>query len=157
MKLGEKIKLLRTQRHLSQEALAHMLGVSRQAVTKWESGAAMPSTANLLSLCDALGVSMNELTDNGQNTPQIPTAAKHPLLCGIMIGFSAAFTVLCVFAWVMHQAFALPDDVIGAADAPTGILVTGAPTLLYILTAATALLIVATVLILILQNRRKRS
>lgn len=38
MELGMKIRQLRTERGLSQEALAHELDVSRQAVTKWESG-----------------------------------------------------------------------------------------------------------------------
>lgn len=156
MELGEKIKLLRTQRHLSQEALAHMLGVSRQAVTKWESGAALPSTANLLSLCDALCVSLGELTGDGQDLPQ-PQPAKRSLLSAALVGASAAFAVVCAFSWLMHRSSALPDGIIGAADAPTGILVAGAPTFLYLLTGATVLLIAVTALVLIRQKRRKQS
>ena len=38
MKLGEKIKLLRKQKNLSQEVFANYLGVSFQAVSKWENG-----------------------------------------------------------------------------------------------------------------------
>lgn len=56
MTLQEHIRTLRKERGLSQEALAEALGVSRQAVTKWEDGSALPSTANLLSLADFFGV-----------------------------------------------------------------------------------------------------
>ncbi len=52
MTLQEHIRTLRKERGLSQEALAEALGVSRQAITKWEDGSALPSTANLLSLAD---------------------------------------------------------------------------------------------------------
>ena len=52
MDIGTRIRELRLERGLSQEALAEQLGVSRQAVTKWESGASAPSTAKLLELID---------------------------------------------------------------------------------------------------------
>lgn len=50
MKLSEKIIRLRKGRGLSQEELAERLGVSRQAVSRWESGTALPDAGNLLSL-----------------------------------------------------------------------------------------------------------
>ena len=43
--LGARIRTLRKERGLSQEALAQTLEVSRQAVTKWEDGSSLPSTA----------------------------------------------------------------------------------------------------------------
>lgn len=43
--LGARIRTLRKERGLSQEALAQALEVSRQAVTKWEDGSSLPSTA----------------------------------------------------------------------------------------------------------------
>ena len=48
--LGTRIRALRKERGLSQEALAQALEVSRQAVTKWEDGSSLPSTANLFAL-----------------------------------------------------------------------------------------------------------
>jgi DNA-binding XRE family transcriptional regulator len=48
--LGEVIKKHRTEKKMTQEFVAEALGVSRQAVSKWESGAADPSTANLIAL-----------------------------------------------------------------------------------------------------------
>ena len=49
MKLPEKIVTLRKGRGLSQEALAEQLGVSRQAVSRWEQGSAQPDEAKRLA------------------------------------------------------------------------------------------------------------
>ena len=61
MTFGEKIQKLRREAGLSQESFAEQLGVSRQAVSKWESGAADPSTSNLLALAKLFGVPAEEL------------------------------------------------------------------------------------------------
>ncbi len=60
--LGAHIRTLRKERGLSQEALAQALEVSRQAVTKWEDGSSLPSTANLFALSGFFGVPLAELT-----------------------------------------------------------------------------------------------
>lgn len=52
---------LRRERGISQEELAAMVGVSRQAVQKWESGASRPDMDNLTALCGCFGVSMDYL------------------------------------------------------------------------------------------------
>lgn len=54
MDLREEIRRRREERHLSQEELAEAVGVSRQAVSKWESGAAQPTGANRRALLQAL-------------------------------------------------------------------------------------------------------
>lgn len=59
--LSEQLKKRRAARGLSQEALAAELGVSRQAVSKWENGDSEPSTANLLALAALYGISVDEL------------------------------------------------------------------------------------------------
>ena len=59
--LGEAIKAQRARCNMTQELVAERLGVSRQAVSKWESGASDPSTANLLALCKLFGISAEEL------------------------------------------------------------------------------------------------
>lgn len=59
--LGEVIKSHRTRCGMTQELVAERLGVSRQAVSKWESGASEPSTSNLLALADLFGISPEEL------------------------------------------------------------------------------------------------
>jgi DNA-binding XRE family transcriptional regulator len=59
--LGETLKKYRMERNMTQEFVAEALGVSRQAVSKWENGAADPSTANLLALAKLFGVPAEEL------------------------------------------------------------------------------------------------
>lgn len=59
--LGETIRAHRMARNMTQEFIAGELGVSRQAVSKWESGASEPSTSNLLALARLFGVPAEEL------------------------------------------------------------------------------------------------
>ena len=62
--LGETIQALRRQKNLTQEQLAEQVGVSRQAVSKWELNTALPDTDKLVPLARALGVSVDELLGN---------------------------------------------------------------------------------------------
>ena len=59
--LGEVLKEHRVRCKMTQEFVAESLGVSRQAVSKWESGTADPSTSNLLALAKLFGISAEEL------------------------------------------------------------------------------------------------
>lgn len=59
--LGEVLKEHRTQCRMTQEFVAEHLGVSRQAVSKWENGSSDPSTSNLLALAKLYGISAEEL------------------------------------------------------------------------------------------------
>lgn len=72
MHLSEKIQLLRKQQGLSQEALADQLGVSRQAVSRWETGSALPDAGNLLQLSRLFGVTADSLlSDDCDPTPPV--------------------------------------------------------------------------------------
>ena len=66
--LGEALKAHRTRCNMTQEFVAESLGVSRQAVSKWESGASDPSTSNLLALAKLYGVSAEELLREAAGT-----------------------------------------------------------------------------------------
>ena len=61
MTLGERIKAHRQQARLSQEKLAERMGVSRQAVAKWESGQSAPTTENLFRLAELFRITVDEL------------------------------------------------------------------------------------------------
>ena len=61
MKLAEKIMTLRKQRGWSQEELAQQLSVSRQSVSKWESGASVPDLDKILKMSEIFGVSTDTL------------------------------------------------------------------------------------------------
>ena len=59
--LGEVLKERRIQAQLTQEYVAESLGVTRQAVSKWENGTSDPSTTNLLKLAKLYGISPEDL------------------------------------------------------------------------------------------------
>ena len=63
IRLGEKIRTLRKERDISQETLASALGVSFQAVSKWENQASMPDVAMIPAIASFFGVSTDELFD----------------------------------------------------------------------------------------------
>lgn len=82
MTLGEKIKSLRKGLGMSQEKLAELMGISRQAVAKWENGQSAPSTANLFKLAEMLNTTTaflladDDAKDTGteENTDETKTA-----------------------------------------------------------------------------------
>ena len=76
MELSERIALARKQAGLSQEQLGEKLGVSRQAVSKWESGQSNPDVAYVAEMCRLFGVSSDWLL-LGQETEQ----AQNPVRC----------------------------------------------------------------------------
>ena len=59
--LGELLKENRLRRKMTQEFVSERLGISRQAVSKWENGTADPSTSNLLSIANLYGIPAEEL------------------------------------------------------------------------------------------------
>ena len=61
MTFGEKLLALRKQNNFSQEELAEKLGVSRQAISRWESGETMPDSPNLLQISKIFSVSADYL------------------------------------------------------------------------------------------------
>ena len=64
MTLEEQIKHYRKQAGLSQEKMAEKIGVSRQAITKWENGTGTPDIANLMAIADFFQISVDELLSN---------------------------------------------------------------------------------------------
>ena len=64
MSFGENLQTIRKNNQLSQEGLAEMLGVSRQAVSKWELGEGYPEVDKLLILSQKLNVSLDSLLGN---------------------------------------------------------------------------------------------
>ena len=63
IKLGEKIRSLRKQKNISQEVFANYLGVSFQAVSKWENGYTLPDVTMIPAIASFFGVSTDELFD----------------------------------------------------------------------------------------------
>ena len=68
-RLGEKIKEMRKKFGLSQEELASIMNVSRQAITKWESDGGLPDISNLQELSKVFGITIDYLLDNNNDLP----------------------------------------------------------------------------------------
>jgi len=68
---GERFGRLRKQKGLTQEELAQKIGLSGQAVSKWENDASMPDVSLLVELSEILGVSLDELLGKEQNLPKV--------------------------------------------------------------------------------------
>ena len=63
MKFGENLRNLRKSKKISQEKLAEKVGVSRQSVSKWETGEAYPEMNNILVLCSIFHCNINDLVN----------------------------------------------------------------------------------------------
>ena len=76
MTISEKIMQLRVLRDISQEQLAEALDVSRQSVSKWEMGQALPQIDKVLKLSEIFGVSTDELLRDDLDVSSLPAAPK---------------------------------------------------------------------------------
>lgn len=72
MTLGQRIQQLRKEHNLSQEYVGAILGVSRQAVSKWENDQTLPDTANLLAMAELFQVSTDELIGKKESSEEVP-------------------------------------------------------------------------------------
>ena len=121
MAFHENLTRRRKALGLSQEELAAQIGVSRQAVSKWETGDAVPDLNRLLALAEALNTSLDALC--GQEAAESPSAAapgepdvplkKHRWLLPALIGFLAA-CLLMGGLWAWSQRDVVPTETAAA-------------------------------------------
>ncbi len=116
MTISDKIQELRKQNSLSQEQLAEKMGVSRQAVSKWESGICVPDIEKIIALSELFEVSTDYLIIGKETIPSMdkpmqsmkilhnPAMKKYAWLIAIPIGFIA-----CYIIWQMGQV--IGDDI----------------------------------------------
>ena len=112
---ADKLKQLRIKNEYSQEQLAELLHVSRQAITKWESGNGMPDINNLKGIADLFDVTIDSLIDDVE---EIETTDEHFCwtLCGAtgVIGFAVGWIFKDVEGMNM-ATFGIAGGVIGYA------------------------------------------
>ena len=79
MSFRDNLQYLRAQRNFTQERLAMLLGVSRQAISKWESGKAYPEMDKLLMICDLFGCTLDDLVLGDVRAPRlVPDTTPEP-------------------------------------------------------------------------------
>jgi len=94
--LGENIARFRKEKGLSQEKVAEHMGVSRQAVTKWESNISKPNSDNLIKLAELFDTSVDILLGNNESdNVRIPSNIKTNKMPWVFIGVS----VVCIIAY----------------------------------------------------------
>ena len=107
MKLSEKILYLRKKQGMTQEQLAEKMEVSRQAVSRWESGTALPDVSNIVQLSKIFAVSADYLlNEEYESETEIPPAAareapavaggrgkKIAAICMMVFGFLGNFVI----------------------------------------------------------------
>lgn len=79
MNLADKIIMLRKKQGWSQEELADRMDVSRQSVSKWEGGQAMPDVERILQLSELFGVTTDYLLKDETDTPSAPKAEEEEI------------------------------------------------------------------------------
>ena len=100
--LGERIATLRKDRNLSQEALAEQVGVTRQAISKWERDEALPDIYNLVTLAQIFEVTLDELLKGSDEAG----ASKKPLLVALELKLQAEKYIMVGIAMLILGAFA---------------------------------------------------
>ncbi len=71
MTLGQKLKQIRNRFGLSQEQLADIINVSRQAITKWENDNGLPDISNLQEISKVFGITIDYLLDDKNSLPAL--------------------------------------------------------------------------------------
>ena len=102
MAFSQKLQEYRKAEKLSQEDLAHRLGVSRQSVSKWEQGLSFPETEKLIELSSLMNVSIDVLLKEEASPEEAATIRNHavrrrwliPVLIGLLI--AAAVTIVVI-------------------------------------------------------------
>lgn len=76
IQIADRLIQLRKDKGLSQEALAEQLGISRQAISKWERAEASPDTDNLIALASLYGMTLDQLLDTSKDTYTVGNVKK---------------------------------------------------------------------------------
>lgn len=107
MTLGERIRTCRQQAGMSQEKVAELIGISRQAVTKWEADQSAPSTENLFKLADIFGTSVDLLLhaeNSGEETleeAELITEEPAPFELGSLYKKKSFWIIFTVIAAIL--------------------------------------------------------
>ena len=105
MKIGEKLAAARRAKNITQEQLADILGVSRQAVSRWESDLAYPETENLVRLSKILDVNCDYLlkdnvNEKGERTVEVKIVREVPARRQLNFAFIIMFVLIAAGAYM---------------------------------------------------------
>lgn len=100
MDFGEKLKEIRRNEGMSQEQLAEKIGVSRQAITKWETGRGLPDVENMVILAEIFKMTLDELVSQEKSRSRNKVQFMKAKLFMILI-----VTSTLIFIWAMPERY----------------------------------------------------
>lgn len=105
--LSEKLYMLRKKNNLSQEQLAEQLNVSRQAISKWESGSSIPESEKLIAISNYFGVTLDYLMKDDEksqstNESSEKSGDRAKMIVGIAICMAG---ILSLILWGLITVF----------------------------------------------------
>jgi len=105
MTISDRIQKLRKERNLSQEQLADELGISRQAVSKWESDSAMPDIDKIIALSDYFETSTDYILEGVQPSVQKQSSTfLNPEIAGVgRAALNIIGSLLAICMWFEYQ------------------------------------------------------
>jgi len=117
--IGEKILKLRKARGWSQEELAERIGVTRQAVSRWESDSAKPDADKIIAVCDLFGISADSLLrdlDGSCDETLHPSQSNRKTLrpAWIMIAFGAVSLFILRILASVNRVYMSPTFTVSA-------------------------------------------
>lgn len=118
MEIGERLREQRKARQLSQAKLAEALHLSRQSISKWENGTALPSFANVVAISELFGISLDELIKGDAALMDHLKSNDHffsPVGKLVTIGISVGLGALIVLT-LLHVSIAHVGDWIALAE-----------------------------------------
>lgn len=106
IEIANKLVELRKQHNLSQEELAEKLGISRQAISKWERAESSPDTDNLIALAKLYNISLDELLINDKNEIEEievdePEVLEPKVSIKFVLGIKSIFPLTIVIIYII--------------------------------------------------------
>ena len=122
-KIGKFIAECRKRKKLTQMQLAEKLNITDKAISKWERGISLPDTSIMLSLCDILGISVNELLSGEENNME-KNEKSEQLLLGMAKEIEEKNNTIRICMWIIMSVSIislLAGMVIAAYVIPEGV------------------------------------
>ena len=142
MKFGENLKIIRKGKNMSQEQLAEKVNVSRQSVSKWETGEAYPEMNNILELCKIFNCKINDLVHpemsdissldeeivmnvvkfNEKKQKEVKTLSKVINLIGkigkivLIVGISFIIFIMTLIPYIVNNVDVKNNDIVFMTD-----------------------------------------
>ena len=103
MSLCETIRFKREERDMTQQELADLLHVTRQTVSRWESGSRCPDLILSKKIADIFGVSLDELVSSSDVDSYVPRKASVPDVRKILAAIFVLVLSVCLWCMPMQQ------------------------------------------------------